>query len=322
MIRGALAVLLLCLAVASARPAHADVAWAAGVPADKQKSANALFAEANQLFAQQAHPAALEKYRAAIALWDHPLIRFNMAVTLIRLDRILEAADALDAALRFGEAPFPRELYGQAVDYQKLIAGRIGYVEASCDQKSVQVLLDSKSWFTCPGSRKVRVTAGEHVVAASRETFIPITRRVIVPGGGTASEKVKLMPADSTIAYEYPTARWIPWGTVGAGIAIGVGGLGVYFAGRSQLDQFRADYLMRCPSGCQSDLSDVPDLARDRDSANLKGTIGMSMMIAGGAMTVGGLIWATVINRPQRVTPKFEVLPSVGGVTATARWTF
>src|SRR5439155_6363082 len=86
--------------------AEAPKPWSQGVPEATQQRANALFAEGNQLFAQQAHGPALDKYHAAIALWDHPLIRFNMAVTLIRLDRVLEAADELDRALRYGAQPF------------------------------------------------------------------------------------------------------------------------------------------------------------------------------------------------------------------------
>ena len=77
----------LVVLLALAGTAYADDPWAQGVPLANQKAANKLFAEANQLFAQQAHGPALEKYKAAIAIWDHPLIRFNMAVTEIRLDR-------------------------------------------------------------------------------------------------------------------------------------------------------------------------------------------------------------------------------------------
>src|SRR5690606_37398674 len=123
----------------------------------------AAFAEANELFSQQAHQPAIEKYKEALAAWDHPLIRFNMAVSLVRLDRILEAAEALDSALRFGQAPFTPEEHQRALDYQRLVGGRIGNVEASCDQDGVQVLLDGKPWFQCPGTQKLRVMAGEHV---------------------------------------------------------------------------------------------------------------------------------------------------------------
>jgi tetratricopeptide (TPR) repeat protein len=112
--------------------AAAEQPWEAGIPKAKRDKANAAFAEANQLFAQQAHQPALEKYAEAVKEWDHPLIRFNMAVTLIRLDRILEAAESIDAALRFGQAPFTQEHYQQALDYQKLVAGRVGIVAATC----------------------------------------------------------------------------------------------------------------------------------------------------------------------------------------------
>ena len=125
--------------------------WAEGVPQDTQDKASALYEEGNQLFAQQAHAPALEKYKAAIALWDHPLIRFNMAVTEIRLERILEAADDLEQALRYGDKPFKPELYQQALDYQALVKGRVGFIEATCDQAGAHLLLDGKPWFDCPG---------------------------------------------------------------------------------------------------------------------------------------------------------------------------
>jgi hypothetical protein len=108
--------------------------WAKDVPAAQQEQARALFEDGNQLFAQQAHGPALDRYRAAGALWDHPMIRFNMAVTEIRLDRVLDAADDLQAALRFGQTPFTPELHQQALDYQALLAGRIGELEVGCAQ--------------------------------------------------------------------------------------------------------------------------------------------------------------------------------------------
>src|SRR5437867_4389044 len=112
--------------------AWADAPWEQGVPKATRDEAQQLFQDGNNLFAQQAHKPALEKYEAAIKLWDHPLIRFNMAVTLIRLDRILEADVNLESALRFGDQPFTKELYQQALDYRRLVSGQVGTVEASC----------------------------------------------------------------------------------------------------------------------------------------------------------------------------------------------
>src|SRR4051794_28982742 len=95
--------------------AAADGPWEAGVDEHVRVQAQKLFEEGNQLFAQQAHKPALEKYRAAIALWDHPLIRLNKAITELQLDRVLEAADDLDAALRYGREPFRDNEYANAL---------------------------------------------------------------------------------------------------------------------------------------------------------------------------------------------------------------
>ena len=318
----------LCIAVvllAFSSVASADVPWAEGVSKENQSKANTLFAEANQLFAQQAHKPALEKYKQAIELWPHPLIEFNMGVTLVRLDLYLEAADTLDKALRFGKDPYPSpEQYQQAVDYQKLIAGRVGTVEASCDQADAHVLLDGKPWFSCPGTKKLRVMAGEHVIVGESKGFMTISKSVVVGGGATASQKITLLPLDAVVKLEYPSPRWLPWTTAGVGAAIGLGGLGFWFAGRSQMDRFEADFAMLCPTGCDADLNSNPterQLADQRDSAKLKGKIAISMMAAGGAITISGVVWA-ILNRPKRVLPKMEVAPTDGGATARVRWRF
>lgn len=311
----------LLLLVLMCSVAFAEEPWEQGVAPAKRDQAQALFAEGNQLFAQQAHHPALEKYRAAIALWDHPLIRFNMAVTLIRLDRILDAADDLNSALRFGPSPFSRELYQQAMDYQKLVAGRVGHIEASCDQPDAQVLLDGKPWFVCPGTKKQRVLTGEHVIVGEKKGYLTISRRMIVSGSATASAKLDLVPLDSVVKLEYPSPRWMPWTTAGAGVAIALGGVAFWVAGRNQMDEFEKDFGVRCPMGCDADLGDQPDLARDRDSAQLKGNIGVSLMVAGGVATAGGIVWA-ILNRPRRVLPNMEVAPTNGGVVAKVGWRF
>ena len=121
MLRTLLVVLLMCT-TASADDASP---WAVGVSIETQQRANALFAEGNQLFAQQAHAIAIDKYKAALELWDHPLIRFNLAVTLIRVGKLVEASDALDRALRYGNQPFDATQYQQARDYQVMLDKRI-----------------------------------------------------------------------------------------------------------------------------------------------------------------------------------------------------
>jgi hypothetical protein len=312
--------LVVMLALGLARGAHADDSpWAAGVPQETQDRANALFAEGNQLFAGQAHAPALEKYQQAIALWDHPMIRFNIAVTLIRLDRVVEAADNLERALRFGAAPFSGDLYRQALDYQLLVKGRVGELEVTCDQKGAHVQLDGKSWFDCPGTRKERVLAGAHAVVGERAGDLTSAQRVAVSGGTIARVRVELVPLDRAVVLRYPIERWLPW-TVGAvGVAVAGTGLAVWLSGKSQLDQFYNDLSAMCPNGCS--LADQRPLANERNGAIAKGNVGVGLMIGGGITTAIGAA-LVIANRPERIVPKVELVPTSGGVAALYSGTF
>jgi hypothetical protein len=300
-----------------------DKAWAQGVPQDVQNKARALYEEGNTLFAQQAHAPALEKYKQAIALWEHPLIRFNMAVTEIRLERILEAADNLEKSLKYGDKPFKPELYQQALDYQALVKGRVGYIEASCDQAQAHLLLDGKPWFNCPGTQKIRVLTGEHAIVAEKPGFLTASSKVVVDGGEIVQQKVKLVPLDSAVVLKYPYRRWIPWTMTGIGVAVGLGGVGTWFLGKNQMDQFEADFSAQCQNGCEPGLT-APEhrsLAAQRDSAELKGQVGIAMMGVGGAVAITGIVLA-IMNRPTRVLPNVEVAPKAGGGVAKVGWRF
>jgi hypothetical protein len=121
----------------------------------------------------------------------------------------------------------------------------------------------------------------------------------------------------------YPAPRWLPWTTAGVGGAVAFGGLAFWFAGRSQMDEFEADFARVCPTGCS--LADQPQLAREQDSAKLKGTIAVTMMASGGVLAIGGLVWGRFINRPRRIlpnVPNLEVQPTPGGVAAQVGWRF
>lgn len=311
----------LCAAAVSPALA-APPPWAEGVPEATQDKANAIYEEGNTLFAQQAHAPALEKYRAAIALWDHPRIRFNLAVTLIRLDRPLEAADELEKALRFGDAPFDKNLYQQALDYQALLKGRVGYVEATCSKAGAKATLDGKPWFDCPGTQKMRVMAGEHIVEGKLEGWVPASSgRVLVNGGSSAKIDIQMKSIESAVVIKYRYPRWIPFTITGTGLAVGISGLFVYLSGRNQMTDFEDEFARACPMGCQSDLSDNTLLRDLRDGAILKGKIGIGLMIGGGAITVAGAVMV-IMNRGSKELPKFEVSPTEGGMTASTSFSF
>ena len=304
----ALAVILLAV---SARIAAADAPWEEGVSPDNRAKANELFEQANTLFGQKAYGAALEKYQQAVAIWDHPVAHFNIAVDLIRLDRLLEAAEHLEAALRYGDQPYSTEDYQKAQDYQALIRGRVGAISVSCTQPNVQVVLDGKPWFACPATKTQKVLADEHQIVGEAKGLATESRRVHVKGGADVTVKLELHTFEQAYRYEYPSPRWMPWTVAGAGAALALGGLGFWVTARDQMNRFENSYTRECGSSCETDLSEHPSLREQRDSALFKNKVGIAMMVAGGAVTTGGVVWL-VLNRPRRV-PEVAVTPTAGG---------
>jgi len=311
----------LLAALAIATPAYAQDPWDVGVSEANQDKGNALFKEGNELFAQRAHAPALAKYKAAVAVWDHPMIRFNMAVTLIRLDRILEASVELEKALRYDAAPFTKELYQQALDYQALVQRQLSNIEVTVDQKDAQILLDGKPWFVGPGTKTMRVESGEHTIVAEKKEYLTLSRRLVVTGGKTAKESLTLVPLDRAVVVHYRHPRWIPWTITGVGAATALGGLAFWLLGRSHMDAFKDDFINECPSGCEAGLAAHPDLRDQQDRALLESKIGVSLMVAGGAIALTGTVWG-LLNRPIRTSPRVEVAPTPGGAAASARWSF
>src|SRR5262249_18121521 len=123
-----------CVAIAIAFPVTAraepppggsDRPWAAGVSEEEQKTAFELFGNGNREFGESRTAEALKWYREALQHWDHPSIRYNMAVCLIDLNELLEANDNLERSLAFGEGALPPAQYREALRYQKLLDAQL-----------------------------------------------------------------------------------------------------------------------------------------------------------------------------------------------------
>ena len=162
-----------CLMLALAGPASADDApWTTGVTAEQKETARYLLDAGNTLFLAHDYAAALDKYRQALAVWDHPAIRFNVVRCLIQLDRTVEAADNLKLALKYGAAPLEEAVYNEALAYEKLLANQIGDLDVSCSQAGAVVTLDGQPLLTCPGTQTRRVAPGRHQLVGSQEGFL------------------------------------------------------------------------------------------------------------------------------------------------------
>lgn len=288
--------------------------WANGVTQANQDSALALYREGNSFFEQSNHAQALAKYREALARWDHPAIRFNTAVALINLDQPLEAFEHLEAALRFGEAPFGSETYKQALLYRKLLSGQVAELEVTCDEPGAELTLDGEVLFTAPGKALRRLRPGAHQLVSKKAGFETLASAVQLAAGETRHEVVTLqrtVVAEVKLVRRFPL--WLPWTVMGAGAVVALVGVPVMASAESSYERYDQDLSRVCPSGCP--LASLPGSVLDlKQSAAAQNGAAIGLFSVGGAAVVTGVVLA-VLNQPRPETPSAvtaQIVPFIG----------
>jgi len=166
------ALLLVCLAV----PGRAD---ADPAPGPSQK-ARALFREGNRLVRRKDYPAALERFRAAYALYPSPKILLNTGTTLQLLGRNAEAADAYEHYLADpGADPTRRaEVTGlvEALDRQ------VARLHVTVDVDRAEVLIDGTRVGDAAPRLDRRIEPGKHTIAGHADSGDASVEVVAVAG--------------------------------------------------------------------------------------------------------------------------------------------
>lgn len=277
-------------APALAQPAIADRPWAEGVSAERQAKALGLFQEGNTLFEESKYSLALARYREAIDVWDHPAIHYNASVALIHLDQPLVASEHLEAALRWGAAPFEVKTFEQAQVYQKLLSGQIAELEVSCTEPGAEVLLDGERLFIGPGTARRRLHPGPHQLAARKQGFVTEATAVELEAGRLHREAVTLRAIGAVpvkLVRRWPT--WVPWSVLGAGLVVGLVGVPVMVDGQAQLERFDSDLARLCPAGCTQ--SQIPrTVFSSRVTGNAENITAIGLLAAGGALIATSVV--------------------------------
>jgi tetratricopeptide (TPR) repeat protein len=299
-----------------------DRPWAQGVSDSEQKTALALYDEGNKFFEESEYKPALEKYEAALVHWKHPAVYFNAAVCLFNLDQSIKAYDYIERALAYGEAPFDKKLYKQALDYKKLLSAQVTELEVKCTQTAVQVMLDGERLMeTCPASATRRVlVAKEHAIVAKKEGYETATIGPIklAPGEKKTLEIVLKPLARGKVVRRWN--KWLPWSVVAAGGVIAVAGIAPALYGRQHIESFdraiSADCVGGCPQGSRKDLEALE--SKGKTDAN----IAVGMYITGGVIMAAGFAMAALnqarIEHAPAITP--VIGPDHVGATFTATW--
>ena len=302
--RYVLALVLLCgIAVAEDKP------WAKDVPQAQQDSAFALYEEANKLFADGEYTRALEKYEAAIAQWDHPSIRYNLAVCLINLDRPVEAYQNLQSALRFGEAPLGAALYNEGLNYQKLLSKQVAEIEITSKEEGARVSLDGKPLTLVDGRATTLVAVQDpHEVIASKPGYQTLRQPLDrLPPGKKTTIELKLQKLEG--------GRWKPWAVIAGGAVVAGAGGYVYGLARSDIDAYEKAIETTCPCASPADLgadADLPDRARTKEIA------AYSMFALGGVTLATGVVLLVRGRGTTHVAP--VVTRDSAGVSFAGSW--
>jgi hypothetical protein len=292
-----------------------DKPWEHGVSAEKQKRALKIFQAGNELFEQSKYTDAVVQYEKALAAWDHPKIRFNLALCLVHMRQPMPAWEHMKQALRFGDAPLGAKLYADAMTYMALLEQSLAQITVSSEQPDVRVMLDGKELFTGPHAVTLRVLAGPHQLVATRDGYTTDTRALALPAGEKTAVAIELLPVEVKVVnervnYERRWSWWLPWTVLGGGIALGVAGTGAYLWGNSTMRDYDEALAVACPVGCRPDEI-PPDLAAAKDRAERRNAVGVGLLITGGVVAITAGVMA-VMNRPRPTEER--------GVTPTVTW--
>ena len=317
-------VIIIVLALFAAPAFAGNEPWSVGVTDAQKQAAQKLLEEGNTLFLDKKFSAALDKYKAATASWDHPAIRFNIVRCLIQLEKPEEASDNLALALAHGKAPLDDAVYAEALNYQKLLAKQIGDLDVSCTQPAVKVSFDGQPLLTCPGSAKRRATVGQHLIVATKEGFLTKTTEVIVLGGKQHQVKLSLVSLDAAAKIEHRWPAWVPWSVFGGGLAVaGIGGL-FQLQASARMDSYDRQATRNCAL-LHCDPNDPTMLDQtDKRSAERLNTIAIGVMSVGAATVITGGVMLylnrgrTVYEKSvEKVAPVIDVVPQKGGTLVT-----
>lgn len=300
--------------------------WALAVSPAEQAIATQLYAEGNHEFTESHFAQALARYKEAIGHWDHPAIRYNMAICLINLDQPVEAQDSLEKSLAFGPAPLGADVYAQGVTYRKLLHGQLGHVRISCQEPGAEVTLDGAHLFTGPGALEQFLLPRAHQVTVTRPGFLTASKTLVLAAGALTTYDVPMLELKPTARIVRRWATWKPWAVLAGGVALAGLGTGGYYLAKRDFEVYDARVERHCGGGCDTDeLAATPSIGARRSRAELEQVIAFSLFTVGGA-TVAAAVIGVVLNQPRVQLESIRARPSVtpvpGGASASLTWSY
>jgi tetratricopeptide (TPR) repeat protein len=284
-------------------------------PLQPSSLAAELFAEGTALYKQWHFDKAEEKFREALAHWEHPIIHLYLSRALEKQGRLVEAHASLQQALRPGAEALPPEDVQVAEELQKSLESRLAQIDVSCDVPGAEVSLDGEDWFTAPGRQRRMTSAGQHVLIARKPGYFPVAEPVsLIPGKQT---RVMLRMTADVVHVERRWQPWQPWAMAGTGIVMSL-------TGRWFRQQAASDYASfeKALDSCRQTISCQMVPTQRLDSGEWKEIVGTSSLVVGGTVVAAGLagvlfnLPSTWRSEPASGVEKLDIAPMIAGDAA------
>lgn len=278
--------------------------WNRGVAMETRQAAREMFLEGNRLFRIPLFARAAEKYREALAKWEHPAFYFNLALAELNLGEDLSAHKALEIAIRDGEgllgAPQIQEARKQLQDLER----RLGRIRIQCALDGAEVTMDGQMLFSGPGSYEAWAEPKAHEITAKKAEYLPETRRVTAVAGKVRDLELTLITLEEAGDSGRRWAKWKPWSVVAAGAAVAATSGALHAWSAHSFQRYDTAFLrLPCSSSGCSKAQIGSTLNSQLNRATLEQKIAVGGYVAGGTMLAAGIA-LVYLNRPRLVEPQ------------------
>lgn len=277
-------------------PARQVAPWSRGVTLAQRDAARQLFSEASAHHAAGLFQQASEEYRAAVQLWPHPIIHYNLALAQLVLDQLLEADEHLARALEYGLSGLAYDLAKFEYAKRKRVElGRLfATVQVTCRIEGAKIFVDREPVLTVERGKPPTVWKRIRVDKQPVHEFV-----AEMPGGDVVLEWHAVAPGELVRVElqerkepRWPWLTWQPAAVVAVGVQLAVAGGALEWSAYASYRKWRQ---VLGGGGCnRCDPSDYDHLL---DRGNTRRALGIaSLGVAGVALVAGGV--AAYLNRP------------------------
>lgn len=304
-------------------PALESRPWAEGVSDAEQAAANALYVAGNDQFTDSQYAQALIRYREALQHWDHPAIRYNMAICLIHLDQLVEAREHLEHSLAYGAAPLRGDTYREGLTHRRLLDAQLARLQIICHEPDAKVALDGKVLLTGRGTTELFLLPGEHQLTATKPGFTAALKTVVLVAGKLAFHEIDPTP-EVEVTPPVVVTPWEHWNhlAIGGGAVFAAGAL-VYAIARSTFSAYDSEFARICPTGCDRVTAQrFPALRAKKDLAENERIVAYGLLGTGlaVALTAGLGFIADYGSVREKQKLKVVVVPAPGAATLSVTW--